>query len=272
MRIALLSFLLFTLSLAPANANDNPLVIEVFTYPNCAPTAFETLYNTDGSPKEPTDIDKKFNKRHIGNVFEDIIKEHPNAIALHYFNDSGFHIHDENGNDIPSETITEELSNFISNRSYIHYRNQSFLETNLNAQMVINGTYATEGSMKHVTDAAIFRSQNEHNIAPIKLAINSQNLKIAFPETTVDKNITPIVIGYKQKQKIDNNRAVPAIDPTNIVTSFKKLNLWNGEGRSETISTTDMDADGFALIAQDEYTGEIYAAGKIELPINQNQQ
>lgn len=272
MRIILLSFLFLTLPFIPANAADAPLVIEVFTYPGCDPIELKTYYNADGTTKKPTDIDKKFNKKHVGNVFEDIIKEHPNAIALHYFNDIGYHAHDENDNDIASETVSEELSEFIRDQSYINYRNQSFLEQSLNAQMVINGIYPVAGTMKHVADAAISRSQNEQKITPIKLAINGQNLKVELPESITAKSVTPVLIGYDQKQKIDDNRAIPAINPTNIVTSFKKLAVWNGESRSQTISIAGMSANGFALIAQDEYTGEIYGAGKVELPINQSQQ
>lgn len=271
MRIILLSFLLFALPLLPAIAAEKPLVIEVFTYPSCAPGDFEKYYNPDGTLKEPSDADKKLNQKHIGSIFEEIIAEHPNAIALHYFNDITHHDHDENGNDVPVQTITKELSDFISDRSYLHYQSQNFLDGDITPQMIINGTYAPDGTIKQIADIAITRSQSEQNISPIKLAINGLKIQIELPKSHTDKSITPVLIGYHTKQRITNNRAAPAINPTNMVTSFKKLNPWRGEGRSQTVSIANMNADGFALIAQDEYTGQIYAAGKVERPITLDQ-
>ena len=206
MRIFLLSLLvLFALPITSASATDDLFVMEIFTYPSCSPRELITIYNPDGSVKDSNETQEKFNIKHIGSVFEEISNEHPNAITLHYFNDQGYHTHDENGADIPSETINQELATFFSDKSYIHYRNQTFLENSLNAQMVINGTYPIAGTMKHVAKAAIKKSQNEHKIATAILAINGQTLNIELPEIQTGQAITPFLIGYQQKQEIDKN-------------------------------------------------------------------
>ena len=271
MRIILLALFIACFPLI-TNAAEKPLVIEVFTYPGCIPLDRSTI-NPDGTAKEPTETDKKFNRKHVGNIFEEIISEHPNAIALHYFNDYGYHEHgedgnhkkDENGNEIIFETISEGLSNFIIQKSYKIYSNQSFLDEKTTAQMLINGTYKSKGTMKHVVDAAILKSQKEHNIKPAKLAIKGQLIEIELPEHAGAKGVKPLLIGYQKKQEIKPNKAVPAINPTNIVTSYKELETWNGEARSQTISIENMPANGFALIAQHEYKEEIYTAGKVEI-------
>ena len=251
----------------PVKAQNAPLVIEVFTHPGCAPLVIDD-YNADGSLKNPQDVDKKFNRRHVTSVFEDLIKEHPDAIALHYFNDLGNHGHDEHGNDIPMKTVGEELGEFFNNRSYTYYGHDNFLNKHGNIQMIINSDFKTDGTMKHVVDLAIEQSTAEQHIKPLIISKDANALQVEWPEIVLEEPITPLLIGYKKTQNNEENRAPIALNPVNIVTDFKKLKSWNGDAKTQSVSIEDMDADAFAIIAQSErrYNARplIYAAGKIE--------
>lgn len=255
--------LLIMLSITNQTHANSPIVIEIFTHASCEPVTSDTV-NPDGTYKNPTAADKKFNKKEVSSTLKDILDKSPQIIGLHYHSEAGAHRHDENGNDLPSVENNEDLTNFISERNVRYYELKDFMGVRSSGQMIIHGTHKTEGTKKEIVDAAINFIRSEQKTAPIKLAINGQNLEMNLPKVILDQEININIIGYNKQTPADNFIVQPALHPKNIVSDYKTLSPWNGGSRAQTITISDMEADGFAVIAQNTKTGRIYAAGKVE--------
>lgn len=267
MRYFLLSLTILALFPAPAIAKDRPPIIEIFTYSSggsCGLQGEDEFHNADGSHKDG--IEDQHNHDEISTIsaldtFKNIIKENPDAIALQYYNNAAGlpHVHDKNGNDIIDknaiiEPVNPELIKFIEDRNYLYYRNQNALERFGSFEIVIDGQYKTKGSRENITNAAIKLGQAQENITEIKMVVKGQNITIELPKTNAERDLKVNLIGYKKN----------SYNGPNSITSLKALKPWNGQKREETISISDMAADGFALLAQDGKTAKIYAAGKVE--------
>lgn len=227
MRILLLSIATALLLTQPAIAKNTLPIIEVFTDSMNMPRCGEV----DTTLEE---------------VFEDLIKENPNSIALNYQR-----IYSQSQEPLDKD---EKLNTFIFDRNFLYYKQRDSMNPYATFRMVIGGAYKTSGRMKHIADAAIKRYESERSIPYTKLAIKGQNIEIELPKINTYKDLRVNLIGYKKNSK----------EGQNIVTSFKELKPWNGQSQQQTISIKEMEADGFALLAQDSRTAEIYAAGKVE--------
>ena len=266
MRNSLPIILAITLLSLPATAKDRPPIIEIFTYSGsstCGPQTEDEFHNADGSHKEGVE-ENHDHKQEQANItlenFKNIVNKNPDAIALNYYDNSFIpHEHDEFGNDIIDENaitepVDQKLMQFFQDRNYLYYRNDDFLDDFTNFEMVIDGKYKTQGRRKNVVDTAINLGRIEQKIQPIKLAINGQNLQIELPKSNTGKDLQVILFGYQKN----------AYNGPNTVKTFKTLNNWNGEKMQETVPIDNKNLDGFAVLAQDQETAKIYAAGKVE--------
>jgi len=268
MRIILLSIIACCLNSASAQAQDTINVIEIFTAntsSSCLPPEDE-FHNADGSHKENIKGKHEHPEDKILNIFNEIIAQNPNVIGLQYYQQSATHSHDENGNDQPVQSETQEeiqetdpsLVQDMQKHRNQYYFNNGFLDEYTDAQMIINGKYKASGSHKDTVHAALALSKTQHMIKPITLKLNGDNLETSIPESNSASTLSLTLVGYTKTTQIEDTKR------QNTVTSIKRLSDWNGIARQETISIADMNAKNFAIIAQDTKTGKIYAAGKIE--------
>lgn len=277
-----LSCLLTSICSPPSHAKDEPIVVEIFTYSpssseTCGSFVEDEFHNADGTHKEGISehhhlVDKTHDipLQNIEEVLTDLINEHADIIALQFNYDPNTYLRKDNKNkDFDKKN---ELNQLFNKRNYMYYKNSDLLDKHNRFQMVIGGKYKSMGTMKHIADSAINLYQTEKQASLIDMRIKEQQLEIEIPETLIEKEVPLTLVGYHQKKEIiSNNPLIPDKDAINVVSHYETLKNWNGEERKETISISDINADGFALIAQNPDTAKIIAAGKVEKPTNQIQ-
>ncbi len=272
-------------------ASEGPLVIEVFTYKSSrnnscgsGPMVEDEFHYADGTHKpgamehiapdveaetasidqnNPADVIQDIPVKRVEEVFVDLTEKHENAIALQYLSEQSF------APGIMDVKKTRHLNDFFIRRHYIYRKNTDLLDQFSNLALTIGGQYQSQGNMEHVVNAAINLHKSETMPSEIKLKLEEGRLQMDIPATDLPRNIELTLVGYHQKKK--QSQFPPQEQETyyiNAVSDYKDLQSWNGLARQETISVADMDADGFALLAQDSRTGRIFAAGKVEKPIH----
>lgn len=141
------------------------------------------------------------------------------------------------------------------------------LEAIYTPQMVINGRFDAKGNKESLVRAAIAMSQSVNMVQELEIGLNPDSLQIALPAIKLEQPTTLWVISYDFSNTTiitAGQNAGQTIRYVNPVRHIRKIIDWDGSATTMTFPLTEIKAQGYAVIAQYEDSGDILAAGKAE--------
>ena len=141
------------------------------------------------------------------------------------------------------------------------------LEAIYTPQLIINGRFDAKGNKESLVRAAIAMSQSVNMVRELQVDLTSDSLQITLPAITLKKPASLWVIGYDFSNTTiitAGQNAGQTIRYVNPVRHIKKILDWDGKAMAMAFPLTDIEAQAYAVIAQDKDSGDIVAAGKIE--------
>lgn len=163
------------------------------------------------------------------------------------------------------KACSEKKSRYLMH--YIHVNHAS-------PTIVVNGTYMTKGFYPKIVSSAINMALVENSIISLPLKIESDILTTELPDQgekgyyelwfyAYDRLEERPIITPASALNVEKTRMVRF---HNVVKKVKRLGSWDGRGETLSIPLKDLDADGYAILAQGFRAGPILAAGYIEPP------
>ncbi len=244
MRFALLALLaVFGLDPRPAFAQDvpPPVVVELFTARGCGfadagETTFKKILQSHGDAVIGLTC-------HV-TTFENPSAEYP----------------------LPQQFCDQRITRYRSAGGYERY------ETPV---LIINGIGNSDGKDEERFRTLFEETFTQHTVAPIALSLkDNAELDITLPALPGDPVRAEIwFFAYKKqaqavRESFEPETEMPVSIPVtfnNIATTLRQVGPWRGQNMHFGIKGVDsLEADGFAIIAQEENHGRILAAGQIE--------
>ena len=136
---------------------------------------------------------------------------------------------------------------------------------------VINGRYKSVGADPGIHMSAINLAKKETPLISFPLKIDNKTLTAELPRIDTEAPLDLWLYAYDFENKIVHKKGntrmgsdIPHGMFRNMVKKLDKLGDWHGYQESIVIPLHNFRADGFALIAQEQYGGPILALGKVE--------
>lgn len=243
------SFLIILSALAlPALANNNFVVLELFTTRGCA-----------NCPP----VDARV-KKIVEDSDENLI-----ALGCHvtYFNKPSY-FQDEEGKNVVLDFSDPLAQNYCDARQYAYVRSD-VAERIYTPQIVINGRFDTQGKTEQTVTSGLSMAQSLKPLEPIQLSVGDKTLDISLPKMRLDKPANIWLFGYNKHFTIQGTPGIKTdqiVEYVNYVAHHEKLLHWDGSYKNMSFPLGDVPAEGYAVIAQYEDFTDIIAAGKIEPP------
>lgn len=233
--IFLISLTVFPLLTMGANAQENPVVLELFTSQSC-------------SSCPPAD-----------RLLRKLNAENPNIIALSCHVTYWNHLHWK-------DTLSQQ---FCTDRQRQYVRSLR-ARGSYTPQIVINGEHELVGSREGQIRRIMSNKLGQQSVQPIVLTINGNSLVIDLSSVKTVKQeryyITLLSYGHNHHQKIksgeNRGRAVTYTNPVQNIISSEK---WNGQADLIKDISATKNAQGIAVLVQERGVADkIIAAGKVD--------
>lgn len=132
--------------------------------------------------------------------------------------------------------------------------------------MIINGQYDVIDGKEDLTRAAIKMVRSLPALPEIQIQKTDDAIDIILPDVPMTQSAEIWLFGLDSMKTVTiggGQNAKVTVDYINPVTHLEKLMDWDGKHQKISYPLDKMPAAGFAVIAQNGYSGPIVAAGKL---------